>query len=398
MLEVAETVTELSVVLRIAYLITSLEIGGSERQLAALLKGLPGNTYEKHVICLSGFGELEGEVRQHVAALYDLRWPRLRKHGKLQPRRMPAAAATLPRLVKLLRQIRPDVFHTMIPVCNVMGAVAGRLARVPHLVCTRLSLGDYRDKNRVLARLENLTDSSFELVHCKSEGIRDDVARREPIDIDRMRVVYNGIRTAAYYRKAPVPELLADLGIPRDAKVLGSVANLHTYKGHLDILAAAPEILSKVPDAYFLFVGRDAGAGADIQAEAAKLNIRDRVILTGQREDVPQLLQCMHVFVLASHEEGFSNAILEAMASALPVVATRVGGNGEAVLDQSTGFLVPPRQPAAIAEAVVPLLANAQLAADMGARGRKRVAEKFSYEAMIHGMQRFYAEVAGERV
>lgn len=381
--------------IKIAYFITSLEVGGSERQLAALLKGLPDNQYEKHVICLSGFGQMEAEVRPVVKALYDLGWPRLRVDGKLQPKRLFPAAKVLPRLVRTLRKIRPDILHTMIPVCNVMGAIAGRIARVPHIVCTKLSLGDYRDKNQVLAKLENFTDPVFDLVHCKSEGIRSDVASREPIDIDLMRVIYNGLRTAPYYRRAPTARLREELGIPEHAPVLGSVANLHRYKGHLDIVAAAPQLLAQVPDCYFLFVGRDAGAAAEIEAEAERLGVRERIILTGERDDVPQLLQCMNVFVLASHEEGFSNAILEAMATALPVIATRVGGNPEAVADEITGFLVPPRDGAAIAEAAIPLLRNPELARDMGERGRKRVADRFSYEAMILGMQTFYAEALG---
>lgn len=381
--------------IRIVYFITSLEVGGSERQLASLLRGLPDNLYEKHVICLSGFGQMESGVRPAVKSLHDLQWPRLRLDGKLQLKRLPAAARVLPRIVKLLRQIRPDVLHTMIPVCNVMGAIAGKLAGVPVIVCTKLSLGDYREKNAVLAHLENLTDPAFDLVHCKSEGIRNDVAAREPIDIDRMRVIYNGLRTAPYYLKAPVSRLREELGIPADAQVLGSVANLHPYKGHLDILGAAPGILSEVPDCRFLFVGRDAGSGSAVAEQAARMGIADRVVLTGEREDVPQLLQCMNVFILASHEEGFSNAILEAMASGLPVIATRVGGNPEAVLDEVTGFLVPPRDSNAIATAAIPLLRNPELAADLGQRGRKRVSERFSYEAMISGMQQFYAEALG---
>jgi glycosyltransferase involved in cell wall biosynthesis len=263
---------------------------------------------------------------------------------------------------------------------------------VPHIVCTRLSLGDYRDKNKLMARLENWTDSTFQLVHCKSRGILEDVVQREPIPRAKLRIVYNGLKTAAYEKPADVDALRSELGIPGDAKVIGSVANLHPYKGHLEIVRAGVQILERFPNTYFLFVGRAAGAEEAVREEVARLNRTDRFILAGERADVAQLLKCMDVFVLASHEEGFSNAVLEAMASSLPVVATAVGGNLEQVENEVTGFLVPSRQPDAMAEKFAYLLENKSRAEAMGRAGLGRVKELFSYEAMIAGMQSFYSE------
>jgi glycosyltransferase involved in cell wall biosynthesis len=232
----------------------------------------------------------------------------------------------------------------------------------------------------------------FELVHCKSRGIMEDVARREPIPVEKMRVIYNGLNTAPYEQPVKTAELRDELGIPRDAPVIGSVANLHLYKGHVDIVDAGAEIVRRFPNVRFLFIGRPAGAEEQIRLEAAKLGIADRVLLVGERADVPQLLQCIDIFVLASHEEGFSNAVLEAMASRRPVVATAVGGNTEQVVDRETGYLVPPGNPAQMAEAFEQLLVDPAQATQMGERGWVRVREKFSYHAMIHGMEKFYEE------
>src|SRR5688572_24486749 len=131
--------------IRIVYFVTSLESGGTERQLALLLEGLSDARYEKHVICLSGLGPLEERFRACTSSIVDLKYPRLRQNGKFIWKNIPTAGTSVTRLARLLRKMKPDILHTLIPVCNVMGAVASRIARVPVLVCSRLSLGNYRD-------------------------------------------------------------------------------------------------------------------------------------------------------------------------------------------------------------------------------------------------------------
>lgn len=379
--------------IRIAYFVTALETGGTERSLVQLLAGLPSAEYEKHVICLSGFGPLEEDARAAGAVLHDVRYPRLRVGGQVQWKRLPEALLAVPRLVAILRRIRPDILHTMIPVCNVLGAIAGKVARVRCIVCSKLSLGVYRDKNRLLAWLEDRVAPAYTLVHCKSQGIVDDVVAREPIDGWKMRVVYNGLDTSRYGPAAGDPAAVREsLGIPKSAPVIGMVANLWAYKGHADMLDAAASLVRDYPNLRLLFVGRDEGMGPELQEKARRLGIERTMILTGERRDIPALMRAMDILVSASHEEGFSNVLLEGMASGLPVVATRVGGNPEAVVHEETGFIVPPREPRELARALRPLLENPDLARQMGAAGRRRAAERFSREAMVEGMKLFYAE------
>lgn len=382
--------------IRIAYFITALETGGSERSLVQLLAGLPPDEYEKHVICLSGFGPLEGDARATGAVLHDIGYPRLRSGGKIQWKRLPGVLLTFPRLVRTLRRIRPDVLHTMIPVCNVLGAMAGRIARIPHLVCTKLSLGIYRDKNPAMAWFEDRTDPVFNLVHCKSVGILQDVARREPIDVGRMRVVYNGLDTSRYGEAAGDRDLIRDsLGIPRSAPVIGMVANLWAYKGHLDMIDAAAGLVRNWPNLRLFFVGRDEGMGKELKKRAEHHGIGRNLILAGERRDIPACMRAMDVLVSASHEEGFSNVLLEGMATGLPIVATSVGGNPEAVVEEETGFLVPPGSPQELARAVRFLLEHPDVAGQMGSAGRRRVENCFSRKAMVNGLRELYSELLG---
>jgi glycosyltransferase involved in cell wall biosynthesis len=382
--------------IKIAYLITSLEVGGSERQLVALNAGLPAEKYERHIICLSGFGPLEAKARETGATLHDLRYPRLRATGTIQWQNLPAAGVSVLRLIRLLRKIKPDILHTLIPVCNVIGAVAGKVARVPHIVCTKLALGVYRDHSRFLPVVEDRIDAAFTLVHCKSQGILEDVARREPIPREKLRVVYNGINVERFAQAIDRDETRKRIGVPADAFVIGMVANLIPYKGHRDVIAAIPQILSRFPDVHFVFVGRDDGIRESLLEQATALGVDKNITFTGLRDDVAQLMPSFDALLSASHQEGFSNVLLEGMACALPIVATTVGGNVEAVENGVTGFLVPPENPAELAESIMKLAADKAAAKRMGEAGLERVKALFSYEAMIQGMMNFYEEVLGK--
>lgn len=378
--------------IKIVFLVTSLEVGGSERQLVALCHGLPTDRYEKHLVCLSGLGPLEEDARASGAVMHDLEYPRLKSAGTIQWKNLPSVATTVARFVRLLRSLRPDILHTFIPVCNVLGALAGKIAGVPCIVCTKLALGVYRDTSHVLPILENWTDRWFDLVHCKSRGIMEDIARREPIPSERMRIIYNGLRTEKYERQIDVAGIRRQLGIPPDNFVVGMVANLIPYKGHADMIAAARTVLDEFPGTRFLFVGRDDGIGPALLDRARQLGILEALTFTGVRSDIPDLMGTMDALVSASHQEGFSNVLLEGMASGLPIVATRVGGNPEAVADGDTGLLVDAHAPEQLAEAVLKLVRNPAAAREMGLRGRERVKALFSYDAMIKGMRAFYDE------
>jgi glycosyltransferase involved in cell wall biosynthesis len=379
--------------IKIVYLITSLDVGGSERQLVAWVRGLPKERYECHIICLSGFGPLEEQARAAGATLYDLRYPRKRAPGTIKGSTLPAAFAAWLRLVKLLRRLQPDIFHTQIPACNVLGGVAGRVAGVKRMICTKLALGHYRDKSRILARLENIVDPWFDLIHCKSRAIMEDVLRREPVSPQKLRLVYNGIDLSRFENLPAREEVRRALAISEDRFVVGTVANLIPYKGHEEIVDALALLHERWPRVIALWIGRDDGIAERLFEKARALGVVDQIMFLGPRSDVPQLLPAMDVLLSASHEEGFSNVILEGMAAALPVVATNVGGNPEAVLDGETGYIVEPRNPESIAAALEKLMQDPHQARQMGEKGAQRVRAEFSYEAMIKGLEGLYEEL-----
>lgn len=354
---------------------------------------MPREAVEPSIVCLSGFGPLEPLAREAGIALHDLAYPRLREGGSIRYGRIPGLLPVPFRFIQHLRRARPTILHTIIPVCNVIGAICGQAARVPCVVCSKVFLSAYRNKPRLLSFAEAVTGPLFDLVHCKSEGIARDVAANEPIRRSVMRVVYNGI-DAQEYGVATVPHPLpADLGVMGGGPVIGTVANLHPYKGHLDIVEAMPAVLREFPGARFLFAGRDNGMQERLVRRAVELGVRERLILAGPRADIPRLLQSFTVLLSSSYEEGFSNVLLEGMAAGLPVVATNACGSDESVRNGETGYIVPMRRPDRMADALLDLLRHPARARAMGLAGRERVESQFTLQQTVDGLLAFYREV-----
>jgi glycosyltransferase involved in cell wall biosynthesis len=178
--------------------------------------------------------------------------------------------------------------------------------------------------------------------------------------------------------------------------VIGCVAHFADHKGHRYLIEAAARVAAAVPDVRFLLVG-DGELRPQIERQIKELKIEKQVILTGFRNDIPRLLAAMDIVVLSSHLEGLGTSLLDAMAMARPVVATRVGGIPEMVEDGVTGRLVPPRDPAVLARALIELIRRPDEREKMGAAGRARMLEKFSAEAMVTATEALYLKILSEK-
>jgi glycosyltransferase involved in cell wall biosynthesis len=195
-----------------------------------------------------------------------------------------------------------------------------------------------------------------------------------------------------------MPELRSDarlreeLGLPQDAPLVVVLSRLNRLKGIEYFLRAAVRISAMFGKARFLVVGDsiDAAYRNELETYAARIGLRDKILFTGFRTDVGSILSETAVSVLPSLSEGLPNALLESMAMGVPVVATHVGGNPEAVENGVTGLLVPPRDDAALAEAVCTFLQNPAMAVRFGEAGKRRIADIFSLERMVQETERLY--------
>lgn len=372
--------------IKIAYVIPTLDLGGAERQLVALARGLDRSRFLPVIFCLTATGPLVADLEE---AGVETRCFALR--GLKVWRNPVRVAQCLLAFFNDLKKEKPEIVHGLLFHAYVLGTYAAKLTGVPIVIASRRSLGHFKGGKPHYLLAERLANRMTDLIVANSEAVKEDVVRQERVEPAKVRVIYNGIDPYLYDIPAD-PALRASLGVPEEARIVGVVANLIHYKGHRFFLQACQEVKRKYPAVCFLLIGDGPLRGA-LEGLARKLGLDKDVLFLGSRQDIPQLLALMDVAVLPSLEEGFPNAILEAMAARKPVVATRVGGVPEVVIHGETGLLVPPKDPPALAEAIIELLGDPKRAEEMGKAGRDRVKKEFGLDRMIREMEGLYEEL-----
>ena len=384
---------------RILFVIGTLDLGGAELHLKLIAPRLKRLGWKPAIYCLGRRGAQADEIQ---AAGVDVIGPPLPmapiwRFILFRPVRLAASALGL--LSQLMGR-RPQIVHFFLPASYVVGAPMALLARTPTRVMSRRSLNLYQRKWPLVARLERWLHQRMSAILGNSGRVVRELIEVEGCSPDRVGLIYNGIDATAFTGQPDKADLRDQLGIDPESFVAIIVANLIPYKGHADLFDALSRIRDRLPQHWTLLcVGRDDGIRGDLQDIANATGISDQVRFLGERRDVPRLLAAADIGVLCSHQEGFSNAILECMAAALPMVVTDVGGNGEAVLDGETGFVVPPRDPDALGKAILKLASEPALRAEQGKKARARVEAQFSIQACVSNYDRLYtALLAGEAV
>jgi sugar transferase (PEP-CTERM/EpsH1 system associated) len=366
--------------IRVLHLITELNIGGAEKALARLLAHLNRDRFTPTVACLyGGDSPIANEVRALDIPVLDL--------GMTAKWRWDA----LWRLYHLLRREHPMILHTWMIHANVVGRVLGQMVGVPIIITSRRNVnigGNAREYiNRWTASLGDRAIAVCELA-------RQVEIERTGVPSEHVVTIYNGVDVGQFSDSSPqsAAQILKTFGIPTDAPLVGSVGRFRPQKGYADLLVAMKQVKENAPNARLLLVG-GGELQADLEAKVLSLGLDGVVTFAGIRADVPEILAVLDVFVLSSLWEGMPNAILEAMAAGLPVVATAVGGTPDVVVDGVTGFLVPPRDPSALAKALATLVRDPDLRRRMGQAGRERVLQHFSVERMVERTQNLYEQL-----
>ena len=369
------------------FVIGSCEIGGAEKQMLELASALQACGFSCHVFAL----QRGGALRSHFGELGVPVYSGGIQKGDIVHKPWKLLLAEL-RLVKVLRHVKPSILHSFLPLITFMGAVAGRVFRVPLVITSRRALGNHQERHPVLRPLDRVANFLSRYIVVNSKAVWNDVVARDYVSSEKLVLIYNGVDGEPFELASRKREQFRrTMGLGDSQKVVTVVANLIPYKGHLDFLRAARLVKDGIPGARFCLVGEDRGIQKDLESEAQNLRIRESVLFMGRRSDIPSLLAASDLFVLPSHEEGFSNVILEGMAAGLPVVATKVGGNSEAVVDGMTGWLVPRQNPKVMAEKIVDLLKDPHKARSWGEKGKERVKRFFTVEQMVEKHLALYA-------
>ncbi len=300
----------------------------------------------------------------------------------------------VPRLLLMFRQLKPDLIHFNDPA--VAGLLAGRLQKHAALVLTHHTPELNRRYGWSGKWLERLAFGSRPFVIITSENDRRMGIERDGIREEDSAVIPYGVDVSAFNVQFNSVEIRDELGVPPHHRMVGNVARLATQKGHTYLIEAAKIVLSQHGNVTFVIVG-DGALRGKLSAQTMRAGIAERFVFTGQRSDIPRLLSAFDVFVMPSLFEGLCMAVLEALAAALPVVATPVGGIPSSVSEGETGRLVPLRDADALANAILWMLEHPAEAREMGLRGRHLVETEFTMEAMFAGTEVVYDRILSRR-
>lgn len=360
--------------------------GGSERFLRNLVNGLPQARFAMSVVQLCG--EPPPEARLHEASVT----------SQINLEYLPCGAVYGHSGMRAYRALRRRVLREGFHVIQSQHENADFInALLPRGPLNAIRISNRRDtgflKSARLRLASRMLNHRYDRIVAPSTAILDAVAASERAPRERMRCIPNGV-DAARFRPADAPSrqrLRTQLGLAPDALLIGCVADLFAVKRHVDLVDAFARVRDEFPQAHLLLIGEGPLRGA-IETRAQERRAEEGVHMPGSRKDVDALLPALDVFALASDTEGLSNAILEAQACGLPVVATRVGGNPDVVRDDC-GTLVPARDPEALAEAIGAMLRDPALRERMGAAARTRVLRDHSLDSMAQAYDSLYHEL-----
>jgi len=369
---------------KISYVIGSLARGGAEGQLLELLAKLDPARWEISLVVFDGLhNDRVPETASQILSLGIASSGYSRSYLKGW-----GTARAIGRLAGHFRRIRPDIVHAFLPASCIVAAPAARIARVPIVIGSRRALVASYRKNGVVGRVDRLATRMCHFVFGNSAAVTGELIRIDGVPAERAFTIHNGVNTAKF--EPGERSLRRVWGWSDEHVVFGIVANFLAYKRHTDFVRAAALIAAELPHARFLMAGEDRGLLPATRRQIAQAGLEGRFVIIPGTPEPQRLYPAMDVYLCTSETEGFSNVLLEAAASRLPLVATRVGGNVEIVFPGENGFLVPMDNPQEVARAAMILAGDPGLRQRMGERSRELVRQRFSLETMVRQHELLY--------
>ena len=369
--------------IRVLHFVSTFALKTDTKWLAQLLAHLPHERVQSAIACFYG----EGEMRARFDAI-GLETFTLSAERELSP-------TALRRAWRLIRSWRPDIVHTHLLRADLYAGLAARIAGVPVILSTSYAIGQFRRARvrRVDPLLDWVCGRLPTDMLAVSGAVAEDLKSRRHWPADRVHVVRTGVSFPAELDRAAAADsrgrIRASWRIPNDAVLVLTSARLNYEKG-INVLARAAERVMRIcPSARFVVAG-DGPMREELQAQIDAAGLTDVFTLAGFRTDMEAVLASADVFVLPSLMDGMPNALLEAYAAGLPVIATSVGGCPEAVDDNRTGLLVPPGDPDALAAAIARLAGDAPLREKLAAEGHRWARERFAVEVVTRQYAALY--------
>ncbi len=359
------------------YIIEGGLVGGAEKILVTVIKKIDKTRYRVKACLLKPSDVLEDELKTLGVPIFVLNMT-----GKWD-------IPSICRLMFFMRREKIDIVHSSLYASNTAGRIAAILARVPAIIAWEH--GEIFTKNAGHCRVDRVLAKFTNCILTCSKVAKEEIIRKERIPSNKIRVIYNCVDLDRFnVSKDTSKATRRDLGVASDEILIGNAGALaNEVKGQGYLIRAMPQIIKKFPKAKLLLAGEGPSKSDYIQA-TKRLNISDKVIFTGFRRDIPEVMSTLDLYVSSSIYETLPISIIEAMYLRKPVVTTDVGGVSEVVIDNETGRLIPAKDVDALADAITSLLSDQDQMRRMGEAGLKRVKEKFSPALIIKEIEKLY--------
>lgn len=295
------------------------------------------------------------------------------------------------RFAKFLKRKKIDILMTYHFASDIWGTIFGKFAGVKTIISNRRDAGFWRRKHHILAY--KLINRWVTKIIVNSNAVKRMVLQDEKVCEDKIELIYNGVDLERFKVRVDVISKKEELGLLKECKVIGCIGNLRPIKGHKFLIEAAKGIVNVFPNAHFLFIG-DGEEKRRLADRVKRLGLEKNIHFLGKREDIPQLIKIMDICILPSLSEGLSNALLEYMASAKPVIATRVGGNVDIIENEKNGILIPAKDINAIVNQIIRLLKDENYTKNLGIKARETVEEKFNLRKQMVCTEEFLEKIA----
>ena len=377
----------------ILYVVSTLNIGGTELQLKLLVEGLDKTAFQPVICAITTGGPLEEEYQRMNVPVYILG----KKH-KLD-------FSILPKLKKVISIHKPLIMHSFLFTANFWGRWGARKEKVPVIISSERSLDTY--KNFVYWWIDQRQSIYTDKIIANAQAVKSFIVTNEKINPDLVKVISNGLNLKSFNEALEISEetrksIKDKYKIANENFIIGNVCRISPLKDLETFIQAAALVKKEISSTRFVMVG-DAVLSDELPYKEKilnrleQLNLAKDFVLPGKSNEIPQWLSTFDVFVQSSVTEGFPNAVMEAMAMAKPVVATDVGGTSELVIHEQTGYLVPPKDPKQMAKRIIELHKNPELREKMGQSARKRILEQYSAEKMVENTQNLYTTLLRQK-
>jgi len=384
--------------IRIVRVISRLNVGGPSLHVTALTAGLDPARFDSTLVTgTENPGEGSMLDLAEARGIKPVVIPEMVGEAQLKGR----DAKAVVKLYRLLRAQRPHIVHTHTAKAGFLGRIAARLAGVPIVVHTyhgHVLHGYYsHTKTQLLRRMEQALAHVTDAIVAVSDQVKRDLVAYGVATPGKVEVIPLGLDLAPYADSAALRgQFRRELELSDTTPLVGIVGRIFPIKNHRLFLDAAVRIVATEPRARFIVVG-DGVLRKAMEQHAHALGIRYSVVFASWRRDLPRIYADLDVLVVSSDNEGTPVSAIEAMAAGRPVVATRVGGLPDLISDRKTGVLVPPRDPTALAAAVLELLRDEPFARALGQTASAAVVERFATARLLRDIQALYANLLNRK-